>query len=439
MVNAGGKLIAALAFALYFVYPIPHTIALRNLILAALLGVSLFCLARGPRRPGAIDWSVFRTPAGLLVALTLWLLLQSTLISPRSAEALEMFRGDWLVALSVMFVALLSAATTPKPPFDHVRSAITLSLLIHIIAMLLYQVAIWVAVGQFPFGATPFAERDYHSMLATILAALALAELLARLPTKCHDKSHSLRLPIISLSLACIATLTLASRNATLIVAVLLLVGGFVFCARTQLSGKGKAITALSVALLLSFGAWLGFETDARWAGFTEAASIAIDTDKHLTWLDTKKYPKPTTSSGKPIEESAYLRLAWAKVGAEQIAHYPLGLGYGHKAFGWAIERSYHVQTDHESSHSGLIDFTLANGIPGLVLWLALSASLAMAGWRGFRQYGSPAGLALTLSVIAYLVRCLLDGHLSGFRLEMYAFVVGVLIMRQLQESARCD
>ncbi|MEI7614214.1 MAG: hypothetical protein WCK63_15040, partial [Betaproteobacteria bacterium] len=112
---------------------------------------------------------------------------------------------------------------------------------------------------------------------------------------------------------------------------------------------------------------------------------------------------------------------------------------YGHKAFGWAINRSYQVQTGHESSHSGLLDFTLANGIPGLILWLALSLALIVAGWRAFRNQHSPAGLALVFSVSAYLVRCLLDGHLSGFRLAMYAFLVGLLVMLQSVETEPCS
>jgi O-antigen ligase len=132
------------------------------------------------------------------------------------------------------------------------------------------------------------------------------------------------------------------------------------------------------------------------------------------------------------------MRLAWGKVAIEQIERYPLGLGYGHKAFGWAINRSYNLQTGHESSHSGLLDFTLANGIPGLILWLALSAALTHSGWLAFRRTNSATGLLLAFTVIAYLVRCLFDGHLSGFRLEMYALLVGVLVMTQALEQKQC-
>jgi O-antigen ligase len=178
---------------------------------------------------------------------------------------------------------------------------------------------------------------------------------------------------------------------------------------------------------------------DARWQGFSEAAAVAFDTKNNMAWLDRGKYPLPLMQNGQPVEESAYSRLAWAKVAVEQIQRHPLGLGYGHKAFGWAVNSSYNVNTGHESSHSGLLDFTLANGIPGLLLWLALSAALITSGWCAFRNRHSPVGLMLAFTVIAYLVRCLIDGHLSGFRFEMYAFLVGALIMAQATENEQCN
>ncbi|SDI49286.1 O-antigen ligase family protein [Propionivibrio dicarboxylicus] len=428
-----------LFFLVCFVYPIPHTIALRNLILVILVGASLFCIAKRPRRLDAIDWSIFRPSAGLLIALTLWLLLQSALISPRSAEALEMFRGDWLVALAVALVAMVSTLTVREVDPDRLILALVLALLAHIILLFGYQIAVWLSTGYFPWHKTPFAEKDYHSMLATILAVLSLGDLVARAINSRRCFPCAWYWVVAVLMLCCTANLTLWARSGNIIIAVEFVVCCVIFVALAPASGTKRTALVITLVALLGIGGWLSVHSDSRWSGLQEAAEIAFDTENHLAWRDSKTYPRPLTKAGDPVEESAYLRLAWAKVGVEQIALYPLGLGYGHKALGWAVERSYGVSTGLESSHSGLIDFTLANGIPGLVLWLALTAALTLAGWRGFRQYGSPAGLMLTLSVIAYLVRCLLDGHLSGFRLEMYAFFVGVLIVRQLQESSRCD
>ncbi|MCX7149253.1 MAG: hypothetical protein NTY05_07550, partial [Rhodocyclales bacterium] len=49
-------------------------------------------------------------------------------------------------------------------------------------------------------------------------------------------------------------------------------------------------------------------------------------------------------------------------------------------------------------------------------------------GWRQFRQHDDVAGLMFSFLTGDYLLRCLLDGHLSGWRLGLFAFICGVLI-----------
>jgi len=430
--------IPGLVFMLYFVYPIPHTIALRNLLLAILLTGCLWQMYKHKSELQQPDWSLFRSSGCLLLALTLWLIFQSAVISPTPGEALGMLRGDWLIALIVNAVAGLTVLVITRQPV--VILAVTGTLLLHVIALLTYQLWFWLSSGHSALGMTPFAQKDYHSMLVTTLTALLLADLLARAVVSHRLFPFSWRWAAIALALCSIASLTLLARNAVIINATLLIISGslFVTMKRTSL-GRGLIPATFSLLLLVSIIGWLGLRSDTRWEGFQEAAQAAFDTKNNLAWLDAQKYPLPLMRNGLPVEESAYSRLAWAKVGLEQVEQYPLGLGYGHKAFGHAVSRSYGVNTGLESSHSGLLDFTLANGIPGLLLWLVLSGSLVIAGWRGFRRDASPAGLMLVFTVIAYLVRCLLDGHLSGFRLEMYAFLVGILIMTQSLEKRPCS
>jgi hypothetical protein len=431
-------------FALYFIYPIPHTIALRNLLLMIGLISCLWTIRRD--KTLIIDWQrlkTFRLCGWLLTILTGWLLFQSALISPYPHLALDHMRGDWLNELLVAMTGGCAILISHHRGIKRPLAAIVLALFSHIVLLLGYQAWQWIQTGVYPFGQTPFAQKDYHSMIVTTLIALLLSELLT------HDSSFSKRfsdhalvsIPVILIMLAfsIIATVTLLARNAVIITVILLVLSAVIFFVTTNRAG-GKALPALIILLILS-GAigWAGLRSDSRWQGFSEAASAAFDIKNNLAWLDGAKYPRPLMSNGEAVEESAYSRLAWAKVAIEQIQVYPLGLGYGHQAFGWAVNRSYNVQTGLESSHSGLLDFTLANGVPGLILWLALSGALIGTGWRAFRKEGSPTGLILAFSVVAYLLRCLLDGHLSGFRLEMYALLVGAIVMAQASEKQQCS
>lgn len=427
-------------FALYFIYPIPHTIALRNTLLVAGLAGCLWVVHRD--RSSTDAWRTlgsYRASGWILVVLTVWLFLQSALISPYPDLALDMLRGDWLNELLVALTGGYAVLACRQKGINRPLAAIILALFAHIVLLLGYQAWQWMQSGTYPFGRTPFAQKDYHSMLVTTLIALLLADLVTQARSRKKATGSALfTWPAIlgMLSLSLLATATLLARNAVIITIGMLVVGicVFAFMGAKRL-GKKALPVVIGLLLISSLVSLLALRGDSRWQGFSEAAAVAFDTQNNLAWLDGEKYPRPLMKNGQPVEESAYSRLAWGKVAVEQIARYPLGLGYGHKAFGWAINRSYNVVTGHESSHSGLLDFTLANGIPGLILWLALAVALAVTGWRAFRKEGSSLGLMLAFTVLAYLLRCLLDGHLSGFRLEMYALLLGVLIAAQAFEK----
>lgn len=427
--------------AVYFIYPIPHTIALRNLLLISGLMVCLVVIFNDKNqahlRP---QLKAFQASGWLLLTLTLWIIFQSAFISPYPHLALEMVRGDWLTALLVAttggIVVMANQQWEPNRPLG----AIIFSLTLHIACLLAYQVWLWAQTGHYPFGATPFAQKDYHSMLVTTLIALLLADVSMRAFNPRHMTTLPLPAMLVALLLSFIATITLLARNAVIINFIMLLMTiCLISFSRRERADRWLAPTAIVLLVISVVVGGIGLRSDSRWQGFAEATAAALDTEHNLAWLNPQEYPLPLMKNGQPVEESAYSRLAWGKVGLEQVGRYPLGLGYGHKAFGWAIHLSYDVQTGHESSHSGLLDFTLANGLPGLILWLALAFALMRAGWRAFRKQRSVAGLALVFSVTAYLVRCLVDGHLSGFRLEMYAFLMGLLIMLQSIETKRCN
>ena len=435
-------LLAAMLFVLMLVYPVPHTIALRNILLVAFLAGCAVPLRRAGRAAVVAAWAAqapLRTAAWLMAALTTWLLLQSTLVSARPAEALNMLRGDWLIAIIAFSAGAAAVLTVRTRVRTRVREggrdarpllrALVLALFAHVAVLLAYQGWRWLGEGVFPFARTPFAEKDYHSVVVTALLALLLADLVAQRLGRGGALGWPAAISLAMAAACCVGAVTLSSRNAVIIAVCLVALSAGVLLAAKR--GQAARWLAPTLAALLLFGGtlgWWGVRSDARWGSFLESAAVAVQTETHRAWLAPGQYPWPTTASGQPVEESAYLRVAWAKVALEQIARHPLGLGYGHKAFGWAVDGAYGLRSGHESSHSGLLDFTLANGIPGILMWLGLSAALAAAGWRRFRRDGSPAGLLLAFTVAAYFLRCLLDGHLSGFRLEMYALMVGALV-----------
>ena len=421
-------------FALVAIYPVPHTIALRNLLLLVSL-VGLACRWRRTledvlmlRRNSA--WLAM--PAWLLSALTAWIFIQSILIAPLPAMALDRERADWLMALLVLAIGAIVAMRNDKGALLHV---LVVALIAHMLLVVVFQGWQLHLTGTWPVGAVPFAERDYHSTLNGFLIALLLADRLAFLLTGNAPLNFFSGSTWWLLMLLLGVDLLLKARNGTAVCVVLVLVGATILISDPVQRKYWGARLAVAFGLAMLLGV-LSVRTDVRWEGFGEAVAVGIESNS-LYWMTSDPSQLPPTPSGKSLEESAYARAAWARQAVEAIAMKPLGIGFGHDAFGRAVEVRY-GHRGMGSSHSGWLDFAIANGIPGLGLLLALGTVVVASAWRQFRNNGDGYALLLAFAVFGYLLRCLLDGHLSGWRLTLFALIVGLLIGSSARRHS-CD
>lgn len=401
--------------AVVFVFPLPGTIALRNLLLLVGL-IALLATRRGtprPRPPRAL-----RPAAWGLVALTAWLVLHSVAVAPAPTLALGNLRGDWIVPL---LTAALAAYASARISAESAVRAVVLALLAHLVWVFGWQARFWVGAGMpahWPVVLVPFGQNDFQSSLNGMLFAIVVAERVSRglVPTISFGNPGAAGWFAVGVSL--LGDVVLRVRNGTLITllqltAAVLLIGR-VHRRFLALIAVAAAVGAASIAL------------DPRWAGLTESLVVGWNSPT-LYWQGFNEELRPRSTSGAPIEQSAYARAAWAHEAIKTIAENPLGLGFGRDGFGRAVEMKYGYK-GMVSSHSGWLDFALAAGIPGLALLLLTAALAIRGGWQQFRDHHDPAGLMLAFTVGGYLLRCLLDGHFSGWRLGLFAFICGVLI-----------
>jgi hypothetical protein len=401
--------------AVAFVFPIPHTIALRNLLLLA--GV-LALLASWRRAPRPVLLPALRPAAWGLVATTAWLVLQSITVAPAPTLALDNLRGDWIVPLLTAALAAYAAARIEARLAIRAVVAALLAQMLWMFGWQLWLLATTGAVADGSKGIVPFGERDYHSSLSGFLIALLLGERLAAQYSGARSAYFAAPQGWAGLGLALLADVALRVRNGT-VVGVVLLVTATVSIVRRQ----PRFLLLLLVVATLG---GVSLARDSRWGGLKESLVTGWSSPSSY-WRTGDQTQRPTTTSGADIEDSAYLRTAWAHQALLAIGEHPLGLGFGRDSFGRAIEKKF-GEKGFVSSHSGWLDFALGAGLPGLAL-LLLSAGLAIrGGWRQFRQHDDPAGLMLSFLVGGYLLRCLLDGHLSGWRLGLFAFLCGTLI-----------
>lgn len=409
--------------AVAFVLPIPGTIALRNLLLVGGL-VALLATRRGVPGTRRSDSLPLLPVAWAFAVLSAWLVAHSLLVATTPGIALANLRGDWLVpALTGVVACYAAARLVPQQAIGSILFALAM----HVVLTIGWQSWLWLSAGAstgWPGGQVPFAERDYQSTVAGMLLALALAERLAAQ----NMESLSLlgrRSGWGMLGLGLLGDIVLRTRNGTLVSAALLAAAAIVL-------GRRRRRALLLVALGIALGV-ASLTADRRWAGLTDSISTGWNSPS-LYWLTWDPAMSPSTSSGAPLEESAYARAAWAHQAVTAIAEHPLGSGFGRDGFGRTIEAKYGFK-GMVSSHSGLLDFTLGTGIPGLVLLLVTAGLAIRGGWHQYRRHDDPAGLMFAFLVGGYLLRCVVDGHLSGWRLGLFAFICGVLIGSMKRES----
>lgn len=406
--------------AVVFVFPIPDTIALRNLILAA----GLVALAVGHRKSLPILAPWLKPAAWWWLTLTAWIIFHSVAVAPAPTLALDQFRANWLLPLLLGALAAWAATQASR---EHIGQAATFALAAHMVWLLGWQFTLWLSGGGWPFKSTPFGAYDFQGTLNSYLLALLVADRVAWLSGRYSPLGLGVHVGWTLVLLTLISGIALQSRNSSLVSLALLAVG-VLAASNGQPRARRLVAAAIGIAVLIVAGS---LKFDHRWQGLRESVVVGWSS-KDTYWRTGNGEPwqnikPPATPSGAPLETSAYLRIAWTRQSLEFLADHPFGIGFGHDAFGRAIELKY-GHSGMGSSHSGWLDFVLGTGWPGLALLLATAGAALRCGWKEFRERQDAHALLLAFFVGGYMLRCLLDGHLSGWRLGLFAFITGVLI-----------
>ncbi|MDR1999939.1 MAG: O-antigen ligase family protein [Zoogloeaceae bacterium] len=429
------RLLIGLACALTFVWSMPHLVALRNTLSLLLLVMVVWqtLAARSTGRTAILSESP-RVAVFLYGGLTLWILFQAGIWGFDPADDYKEIWGQWirsgLTGLAGVLLAMTIMRNSPQA-----GARLAFALLATLAVMLTLHDADtlwrWLQEGQFPFQQTRIVEnRTVLSYVTNLLLAFLCAETVVRLLYR-HAYlpiSAAGLVALFGLSLFC--TYTLGTRNGTIGVLGLLASSTFVvwFAKRKAVDVKLQAgVLAVMLAGIAGFG-WITYQSDPRWQTFQATVAVAWDTEHQAAWRDSE-LPYPLLPDGARAEESAYLRLAWGKAATQAIIAHPLGVGFNRSAFRQAMRE---VHPDYRSTthcHSGILDFTLGVGLPGLALWLTFLTVLGIHGWRAFFVRENPAGLLLLFVVAGYFSRSLVDSNIRDHMLEQFMFLAGMLAM----------
>lgn len=431
--------IALLVFVLMLIWSITGTTALRNVLLVLLLGMTPFA---------GVDTPVFkrcltRATVLLLLALSGWILFQNQFLAWDTRRAWSE-SSQWFQSMLCLGLGIaLGCAPRPDAPSLRWRRwawIIAAAWAVHLILNVALKDWGSLSFAAAMQAATPIGTRDMVSYLGTGLLALLLADGVARAAGR--EKVFPLTLHWLWAGVFAAASLTVATmtRNSILVMALEL---GIAMAALIGASGTRpqrvrRGLLAVTVMVLVSAAAIANFTLDARWKNFSDSARIAWDIEHSTWWIDQVANPQPHNAQGVPVEHSAYNRIAWIKGASYLITQYPLGTGYDRNAFRRALMKHYGAaNTASGHAHAGLLDFTLATGLPGgLMLIVALLASIGY-GWKRWRSTRDAACLALVIFVAGYLLRAAVDGIVRDHMLEQAMFVTGLLLAASVSATTQ--
>ncbi|MHB8743074.1 MAG: O-antigen ligase family protein [Sulfuricaulis sp.] len=413
---------------LFFVWPVAHTVSVRDLLLVLNLVVfGRLAWTHGGSRAALRGLAI---PVSLLVGLTAWMYFVAFFISSEMTWSLHEIASQWVRGLAALLIgAFVALSARQNPRFTHAVLAVLLGVLaLHILSVDYQAARGLLASGPLGRMAGLTDGPDKSSYLTNLLFGLLLAELFFRVSY--HQRVLPLSPAVLAAALALAAVSVIAERTRNgmimLLLMLLLLAGIYWRERRDRISQLALAVGSIAMIVVALGGVALvaSARQSSSLAGLIDTVPIAWDTKHHKVWRDVAQNSWPKLPNGTTVDVSVYERIAWLKEGLLLVRDHPLGIGFGRDAFGHGLQAKYGEGSGH--SHSGLLDMAIGLGIPGALLWLGFFTSLARAAWRYRRAGANYAALLLLLWLTDYGGRMLLDSVIRDHMLQQFMFLTAL-------------
>ena len=414
---------------LYFIWPLPHTMALRNLLLAivAVAGIIL-CLAHAEYKK-VVDapWLY------LFIALLGWVVFHATFISSNGAEAWVELFGQWIKAYLAMLGGIgcaLASQSIKKPTF---KFYFMVTLVAQPVLFLLFSIIESIRQGHFlllslteGFQKGHFVEGYFglfdHKMSLAFFSHVMVAFACAKLLNVSKPRiSIDTLIWFLAVVLGFYIAIVSSSRNSTALLALLCTTMAVMLLYQLRLKIAGFISVGVVIVAMLWAGTYFSLTTNTGWKNLVGDAKVAVNINTHPNWINIKKYGLPKNEKGDEVSESNYLRIAYGVAGFEKILQHPLGYGVTRHA----LERL--VQIDHPdakitSSHNGYFDLVLAVGLPALILLVMGVYSVL----KQLRNSKSEWAIPATWIIGTIMLHWMIDPVSRDHYFEAFLFIIGL-------------
>lgn len=401
-------LCVASAIALLAIWVLPNTIALRHLLLVT--GAASAALVI--HRSGFLYHRRFLELAPLiaLASLFLWVIIHYFTFSLNPALEVSEIQSLWARSLLAAMMAIGVRISIAKYPGlqPYFFAALWLVPLINLGA---YVYVSWKA-GHFllpnQFVSAFIFKKIEAAFYGVLAVSIACANLIYWFGKSDPQKKMIVTAWCLGIAIAMASAIVASTKNgvAGIFGLCTLLVLTFIIqplIHRQKGSARWRRVLTGCVIIFLLVAIWqvhLRFASHG-WGTLIEDIQISAKVDEHDYWRKNNPTVFPNNSSGKPVAGNTYERVAWATVGLGLIEDYPLGYGSVNRSFKGMLD---HAKIEHalqSQTHSGWIDFGLAYGVPGLVIFAITFLSIFVLAIRNVNQY-SLMGLWLVIGIVPF-------------------------------------
>ncbi len=417
--------------ALVFVWPIPHTNAVRYILIAILAAILCFLYVRRFDIKDVFSNQLSLIFSLLLVFITIWFYIVAFFLSDYTAHSLEEIGSQWVLSVVCFFLGLLLANTTISRV--NILLSIFIAVSLHILYICFEAVWLFAQSGELQDKLKGLTNgRDRANVLTNIAIAVLLSEIFFRLIY------HKTVLPLKSSVIGLATLLSFASlffEGARLgIVGVFFMfftLAALALYALRQNKNKLRHLIWMTLfACVVAFSLLAAnIKMDKRWSNLFETIQIAVDIENNKGWIETDAHPLPKLSDGTVVNESNYKRPAWIAAGFSFIAESPLGNGFARDAFGIYRAKKYQEGNPERAAHSSLIDFGVSGGVVAIVGWVAFLLGLSFVGLKGFVKKQDYYSLLLLFLAGGFFFRMCIDGIARDHMLEEFMFLAALFFV----------
>ncbi|BDT72241.1 hypothetical protein os4_17760 [Comamonadaceae bacterium OS-4] len=434
------------AATLLAIWPLPNTMALRNVtLLCGGVASAMLLFKELPQLTQRRAWPVY-----ILLGFFIWLALHLFLLAGNLEEQWREFTGEWLRTFlaTLMGLALGLLLSQPERLLSRRLQRIQESLLVCGLAGTVFIFCMRYAyevirTGQWihqDFYMTPYLGKTP----LVIFGSLFLPVMFIKILSAREGKSPTFWYACAPLGIGATIFSDYFANTKNGIALFFLLFVYFLF----KIAGAGKKVRAqrkgffamlLACILLTGFVLKNHLESNPAWSNLIADYKISTDIEQHNNWKD-RVSPLPLNQYGVPVNGSTYERVSWARAGLDLLKEHPLGYGQIHHSFGaLALQKwsDFHKPDgkNRGATHSGWLDFALGFGLPGLFLvWITLGVSYLRARKRS-DFWSIYAVWAIPVIAISYLTTEVCIDHF----IELLFFMAALFSCLTLQKANQAN